>query len=275
MELQEVRVGGLGRSSEIELVTIGDIHDGILNCDLEELGKTVAYVADNEYCYWIGMGDYWECIKHQDRRFDPRTIPQHHLARLGDIAQSQKEEIINILHPILKREKCLGLHGGNHEEELLLKFGEDLVGQVCAQFRLRNLGYKALSRIIFARGTSDTRAFVIHSQHGHGGGRKPGSKINLLHDLPANIDADVHIMGHVHDVLMDHTVQIRMSAKAVKLEAREMVLGTTGTFFKTYQEGNTNYAEQRDYPPTSIGCLKITFIPWSTSRRLHIEQLRT
>jgi len=277
MELQEVRVTGLSRSSVVELIPLGDIHLGIKNCDLDGVREVVEYIQSTEDCFWIGMGDYLECIKHKDKRFDPRAIPSHHLSRLGDLAQSQKEELISILEPILTREKCLGLHGGNHEETLLLDFGEDIVGQVCSQFNLRNLSYKALTRIIFSRtgGRGDSRSFVIHSQHGHGGGRKPGSKINLLHDLPANVDADVHIMGHVHDILMDHTIQIRMAANKVAMEAREIVLGTTGTFYKTYQEGNTNYAEKKDYPANPIGCLKITFLPWSTSDRLHVEKLVT
>lgn len=277
MELQEVRLGGFRKTSEIELVPIGDIHLGIKNCDTGELKRVVTYITNTDNCHWIGMGDMIEAIKHQDKkRFDPRTIEPRHLARLGDIAQSEKEELLEIMHPILNPEKCWGLHGGNHEEALLQYFGEDIIGQLCAEYRLRNLGYKALTRVVFCRENSrDKRAFVIHSQHGHGGGRKAGGKINLLNELPANIDADVHIMGHVHDIVMDYTVQLKLSRETLKLSARELVFGITGTFFRTYQEHSTNYAEKRDYSPTPIGCLKITFAPWSDRSRLHIERLRT
>jgi len=279
MELHEIRISGLSRSSEIELVPIGDIHIGTINCDLNELERVVEYVYKHDNCYWQGMGDYEECIKHQDsRRFDPRTVPERHLARLGDIAQSQKEELVSILEPILNPDKCWGLHGGNHEEDLFKYYGEDIVNQICSTYGLRNLGYKALTRLMFSRSTrGGTATFVIHSQHGHGGGRKVGSKINLLRDLPANIDADVHIMGHIHDRVMDDAVQLKLSpaGRKLKLKAREMVFGITGTFYRTYQEGNTNYAEKRDYPPTPMGCIKITFAPWSSRSKLHIEKLRT
>ena len=276
MELHEVKITGLGRSSEVELIPIGDIHLGTINCDLDELRRTIKYVESNPSAYWLGMGDFCECIRHQDhRRFDPRTIPPRHLARLGDIAASEREELEEILFPILNDKKCWGLHGGNHEEDLYKYYGEDIIGQLCRAYGLRDLGYQALTRVRFSRSSSgNIKTYVIHSQHGHGGGRKVGAKLNLLRDLPANINADVHIMGHVHDRIIDDAVQLELSSDSLRLEAREKVFGITGTFYRTYQEGITNYAEKRNYPPTPIGCIKITFAPWSNRHKLHIEKLR-
>jgi predicted phosphodiesterase len=275
VECQERVVRCDGRATEIELVPLGDIHLGTCNCDLDELRATVRYIAANPNCLWLGMGDYLECIRHQDKRFDPRNIPPRHLTRLGDIVASQTEELEEILAPILTPEKCVGLHTGNHEETAYLVYGADVVMNLCRKYGLKWLGYSALSRLLFKRGKTDTVSYKIHSQHGHGGGRKVGGKVNLLHDLPSNVTADIHIMGHVHDRIYDDGVQLDMVHKGAKLVAREKLYGITGTYYRTYQEGSISYGEKKNYKPTAIGSLLITFAPFSPDTKLHIEKLRT
>lgn len=276
MECQERVIRCEGRASEIELVPLGDIHLGTCNCDLDELRDTVAYIASHDNCYWLGMGDYIEAITHQDKRFDPRNIPARHLNRLGDIVDSQMEEFEEICAPILNPDRCLGLHIGNHEETVFDRHGIDVGVRLCRKYDLHWLGYSALSRLIFKRGkASDSASYKIHSQHGNGGGRKPGSKVNLIHDLPGNVVADVHIMGHVHDRIYDDGVQLDMVHKGAKIIAKERLYGITGTYYRTYQQGSISYGEKKNYKPTAIGSLLITFAPWSRKDKLHIEKLRT
>jgi hypothetical protein len=274
MECQERIIRCEGRASEIELVPLGDIHLGTCNCDLDELRATVAYIAAEPNRLWLGMGDYIEAITHQDKRFDPRNIPRRHLDRLGDIVESQMEELEDICAPILNPDKCIGLHVGNHEETVFDKHGIDVGVRLCRKYELKWLGYSSITRLVFKRGSSDTVSYKLHSQHGHGGGRKPGSKVNLLHDLPGNVVADIHIMGHVHDRVCDDGVVLDMTHKGAKLTTREKLYGITGTYYRTYQQGSISYGEKKNYKPTVIGSLLITFAPWSRkTKKLHIQKL--
>lgn len=275
MELQERRIACRGTTDPVEIIPIGDCHIGTINCDTRELAKVVKYVKDTPNAYWIGMGDYIEAINWRDKRFDERTMPDYY-NRGYSLVQMQKQEFISLVEPILNPQKCLGLHCGNHEEKYLLENREDdIVGQLCWEFGLKHLSWKALSRLVFERqkAKSDSRSFIIHSHHGHGGGRKPGSKINLLHDGAGNISADIHFMGHVHYVVFDEFDVLEMATQAVRLSARQTVVATTGCFYRTYMEGSTNYAEKNGYPASTIGTVKATVMPWNDGRKLHIERL--
>lgn len=278
MELQEVHIKGLSRSSEIELVPIGDVHLGVKNCDLAEVKRVVKYVEKTPNCYWLGMGDYLECIKHTDKRFDSICVPKRYLENLDIIVQLQLEDFMELFKPILtpaqEGGKCIGIHRGNHENTVRKEHGEDVVRRLCNDFSLKDLWFKAITRLVFER-TGSSRSFDIHSMHGHGGGRKPGSNVNMMSELPKDFISSVHLMGHVHKLNFGHEVQLGSPQNIIALKAYEMVWAITGSFFRTYMEGSTSYGEQADYPPTVIGVPKITFTPWRDRDKLHAEKLRT
>lgn len=275
MELHEKHITISGRAGCAEIIPIGDCHLGTINSDVDELKKVVDYVKRTPYAYWIGMGDYVEAIDWQDKRFDERTVPKHYRHGYA-LIQEQKREFISICKPILNAEKCIGLHGGNHEEKYLLTRKEDdIVGQLCWEFGLRNLEWKALTRLVLARKgseSSDRVRFTVHSHHGHGGGRKPGGKLNLMHDVAGYVQAHIHLMGHVHSLNFDEFDSLALTEKGLKLKAEQTVVATTGCFYRTYKEGATNYAERGCYPPSTIGTVKVTIAPWR-DRRLHVERL--
>ena len=278
MEIHEVTIGGLSRSSQIELVPIGDIHLGVKNCDIKELKRVIKYVEKTPDCYWLGMGDYLECIKHTDKRFDSICIPKRYLEDLDIIVQVQLEDFIDLFKPILtpaqEGGKCLGIHRGNHENTVRRDHGEDVVRTLTKTYGLRDLWFKAITRMVFQR-TGSSRSFDIHSMHGHGGGRKPGSNVNMMSELPKDISSSVHLMGHVHKLNFGHEVLLGCPQNVMTLKANEIIWAITGSFFRTYNENSTSYGEQAGYPPTVIGVPKITFSPWRERDKLHVEKLRT
>jgi hypothetical protein len=265
------------RSTVIRIIPIGDVHLGTVHCDLDALRQVVRYIAATPHCYWLGMGDYLECIRHTDRRFDPRVIPERHLARLADVIESQVEEFLEICRPILCREKCLGLLRGNHEEMALLYHGVDPVDRLVAETGVRDLGYAALM-VLSLRRNHDTRTLTVFAHHGHGGGRTAGWKVNRLREMMGFVQADIYLMGHVHDRIVDDMdiLCAAQSGRTYRLGTKRVVLATTGTFYRTYGSERGGYAERRLYPPTPIGPVVVSAAPWQGAKHrtdwLHIEK---
>jgi hypothetical protein len=82
------------------------------------------------------------------------------------------------------------------------------------------------------------------------------------------------MMGHVHTIDPSEMVTIGMADKALKECVIERAGITTGSMYRTYIPGTTNYAEICDYPPLPIGCGMITIAPWEDEgNRLHAEKL--
>ena len=214
MELQEIRLSGFNRSSVIEIIGFGDQHIGTLNCDLTAIKRTVKYILNTPNCYWVGIGDFFECIPPSDKRWDSKTLPARHLKMQEQIPESEKEEFLELVSPILTPAqdggKCLGLHKGNHEYSLLNHYHRDLVYEITRDYGLKDLAAMAMTRLVFSRSKGDERSIILHSQHGHGGGRKRGGKVNLLNELHAKFDADIYFMGHVHTIDCSEMITIEM-----------------------------------------------------------------
>jgi hypothetical protein len=115
--------------------------------------------------------------------------------------------------------------------------------------------------------------FTIRSLHGHSSGRKKGGQINSLNDMVANWDADIFLRGHSHRLITDQLARIRTSQTGpLKLIQDTVVFGSTGCFYKTYQEDTDCYAEIADYPPSELGCVVVRVVPFKRDR---VDGVRT
>ena len=247
------------RTSRFYLIPIGDIHLGNRGCDIAELRRLIQWVKDNKDVYWIGMGDYCDCINYTDPRFDPQTVDDKYSSvHLDKNIQLQTEDFIHLIRPIA--DKCLGLHRGNHEEEIRRRYIWDIMHEVHKEYPgIKMLEDTAITRLMFHR-RRHTVGIDVFSQHGRVGGMKGGNKINRLEDMIGYIDADIYLMAHAHIKTTEMKTQLFMNGK-MHLCKRKIILGVTGSFLRGYMDGNSSYVEKAMLPPTDLGVIKITITP--------------
>src|SRR4030042_3499418 len=105
---------GVSREAVFRVLPLGDVHIASAACDEQLFTNTVARIAGDPDCWWIGMGDYCEWINRNDPRFDPACLaPWITVADLVDLSKAQRDRFLDIVKPIAA--KCLTLLEGNHE----------------------------------------------------------------------------------------------------------------------------------------------------------------
>lgn len=264
MILNDFRICYKSRSDRFHIYLFGDTHLGNKACDVEKLKQHVKEVADNPNSYWLGLGDYCECINYTDKRFDQSQVAEPYSLNLSNSANAQFEDLLTILNPI--KNKCIGLHRGNHEESLRLKYHNDLM----SKFQIHWPGVKmledtAFTRLSFKRGIANDShidTFILWSAHGNAGGRSAGGKIKRVEDAMAFFDADMYVLAHGHRKIITSLTALSMNNKGEPhLQARRRIGGMTGAYFKTYIEGASTYGEKGLFSPSDLGAIKITIDP--------------
>lgn len=264
----------------VNLYTLGDLHEGNVNHAEAELKAAVRIIRNDPNGYWIGMGDYIEAITPKDvKRFDPLSVNDKYKIRdLKDLPYRQVEYVFNNLKPI--KDRCICLLTGNHEEAFSKHNENDIYNHFVQLFKNGDgetppkMGYTGFLKLVFKHKSTKQAmrrkgkphdveslhlgSVVIYCNHGDGGGgMREGYGINKLHDVTRGIDADIHLMGHIH-LLDEHSLKVTGINSVNGLVKRNKFWGLTGCFLYTYKEGNTNYFEHKGKPESPIGMLKIS-----------------
>ena len=111
------------------------------------------------------------------------------------------------------------------------------------------------------QGNSKSQKFRFFVHHGAGFAVTPGGKLNRLIRFMNYFDADIFMLGHVHDQIGRREVSIGANADCSKLVTRTKLGVISGSYLKTYEEGVTTYGEQRGYSPTVLGSAVVTIVP--------------
>ena len=262
------------RSDSFTIWNLSDLHWWSKATDEKGIREDIETVKNDPYSFWLGGGDYSEAIGFTDKRFDPDCVPDRiKVSDLGKIGWVQANEIKDLFTPI--KGKCLGLLLGNHEKHLQLKKEQShLHSWLCAELQVPNLEYSALFDVVFCR-TGKTIILQNHSpgrsipresfrffvHHGAGFATTPGGKLNKLIGFMDSFDADIYMIGHVHDQTARRQVTIGANAECTKLIQHVKLGVISGSYLKTYAQGNTSYGEQRAYRPTVLGAAKVTIKP--------------
>jgi len=243
------------------LIPIGDIHLGTVHCDRAHLERDIKRIADDPYALWIGMGDMCECITATDPRFMASEVDPQLLPHLGTIAKSQFELIYDYFRPI--KDKCIGLLEGNHEFQIKARHYLDLTLDAARELGVPYLGDTAFIRLVFRKvGEDKTRqrsmSKVIYAEHGTGGGRYTGGKLNALEHMMRDFDADIYLRGHVHTKggVKEPRLSMPDHGKS-QLVARTRIAALTGCYYRTYSQGSSSYGQRQSYPPTELGSVSI------------------
>uniref|UniRef100_A0A6M3LJA3 Calcineurin-like phosphoesterase n=1 Tax=viral metagenome TaxID=1070528 RepID=A0A6M3LJA3_9ZZZZ len=266
------------RSDVITLVPLGDIHLGTRNCDEELLQQEVDFIRATDNCYWIGMGDYIEAIKARvDKRMDFRTLAEWITTKdLADLVRVQADKFLEYVYPI--RHKCMGLIVGNHEKKVEMRDDQGIVDYLAVSLGTKNLGDCAMvrwsiTRKVNTKSKSPSIAIDVYTNHGIGGGRYVGSKINKIISMCIGFDADLFLMGHVHEKLVHEIPRLQINGHGdnVRLIDNNRYFILTGAFLRAYQQDSHSYAESKMYNPTALGTIHIMIKPFPQKKLGHDE----
>ncbi|MCK5236309.1 MAG: hypothetical protein KAR06_04910 [Deltaproteobacteria bacterium] len=247
------------RSNHFKLYSFGDIHLGAIQSAEEQIAEKVRQERD---AYWVGMGDYADCIIKNDPRFDMEGLAPW--VKKGNIVESQRIKVRELFKPIA--DKCLGLITGNHEEEIHKRNQNDITRNLCGDLNVPYLGYSCFLLLTFRRAkSSESHQYIVHAWHGAGAAQTEGARLMRLMRLVNEVQAHIYLMGHLHAMTQhtpDRLVCVRGRVKSLKLAAT-----ITGSWVKTYmqpigsQELSPHYGEMKGYKPSRIGCPVVNIRP--------------
>ncbi len=249
----------------------GDWHLLSRACARGTLRRNLAHAASDPNAFFFLLGDLADLITFRDKRFDPSAYDEElQIRELGDLGPVATRLIMDVAAPIKGR--VIWSVGGNHEGEYsknnncrIHRTFADALDAPCS-------GFAALVWLTFReRATNRRKSFSVFLAHGSGSAETPGGKLNrLIKTMHVDTDADLVLMGHVHEQMTWTKTSIRQTSKGLVHKNQDGVI--CGTYLKTYQEGSTSYGEKRLFWPTSIGH-PIVYVTPST-KRIQVEWLR-
>ena len=236
---------------------LGDIHEGAANMQREALLRAVKRI-ESDGDYWIGVGDYIDAINHHDPRFNPREIADtYSIKDLAALPVAQTDRLAAMLMPIAG--KCLGLIAGNHEDSLRKHNTYDATEMLCKLLSCDNLGHKAWLSLLFRKHTNVQSIKIVACHGAGGGGMREGYPLNKVFDTLRNDIADVHVMGHLHQMTTKRAVMTTYEYGAIR--KIPTWYGTNGCFLTKSEEGTEGYFEQRPGHESDIGMLRLSVSP--------------
>lgn len=250
------------KTEEVVLFDGGDIHLGAKNSAELEFADTLNKIANCRKTHQVlsrWTGDLTENIPPNDKRFSLRNVQiDPDTLEIFDCSL-QKQEMIRYLGNLANTigGKNIFAVAGNHEganrntnsyttweicQAIGATYGENVM------IHIINLLYKG--KIL--------RTVRCRIQHGWGGGRTWGraNKLDMLFQGFPNLD--MVVIGHLH-LLFEHSdvaLEYTSSGKCIRKELLKII---SGSYYRTYLEGTSSYAESSGYSPLMLGCIKTTF----------------
>lgn len=268
------------RSTTFRIWGLSDLHWMAKACAESEIRRDIKEIARDPYSFWLGGGDYCDFIGHTDKRFDADAVAEWvPLKQLAKLSEYSRIQIRDLFKPIAH--KCFGLLLGNHEKKYQIATAQESMMQwLCTDLGVPALGYSCLFDIVFCRVSGnkrpahpvlspvtpprngyDSNTFRVFAHHGAGYAQTPGGKLNRLVQFMQSFDADLYLVGHVHDHVARKEPALGADATCTTITQRERLGVVAGSYLKTYQQGATTYGEQKGYRPTSLGPAIVTIDP--------------
>ena len=230
------------------LVPFGDLHIGYSTYNREKAEYVVEWIIDKrdngEEILWIGMGDYFDNTPPNHRYYDPDT----------ELISPQEQvfEFVELVKPI-KRE-CIGLLYGNHEMRSLdYKTGYDPIKQTEVMLNMSPM-YRQIGTQHYFYIISGEQVYSVFATHGSSRGfffsTKVQSKIRKVFNLELLADADVYLMGHMHDYL---------SFSRQKISAPNNLSKSWYVMTGAFVEYFGSYGEKLGYTPVETACNALHF----------------
>ena len=229
----------INQKKPLEIVALGDIHLGSPECDIPMLKSIVAKIKKRK-AKVILLGDL---IDLGLRESPGASVYEHNMT-----PKEQVSEIIKILEPI--KGQILSANTGNHEYRLTRSTGIDL-SEILAEKLGVNYGkYQCVNTIKLGK-----QKYNIFSTHGAGSGQTTESRVNSFKKYLEQIDSDVLLFGHCHD--LSHRVFTKRIITEKGFDYKNTHLVLCGNFLNF----DNSYGELKGYPILKKGCPLIKLYP--------------
>ena len=217
---------------DIQLVPFGDIHYGDKSCNWDKAERMIDWIAETKNTRVILMGDLLNCATKSSVGAAVFDESEH--------GQSQLDFMIKKLEPI--KDKIYGALTGNHEQRIYNSTGYNPTKILCSKLGCKYYGYGQFVKI-----KGDNVNYNIYCTHGSSGATLPYTKIKGCLNLSMHKDADIYLMGHVHDLQL-HTQEVeRIQYSQVITDKKYYIL--TGHYLNYHD----SYAEMKNMIPSKQG----------------------
>lgn len=217
---------------DIKLVPFGDLHFGSGFSDYEMIDKTIKKIKKDKDIRVILMGDMIE----NSSAFSVGTEVYNQKIN----PTKQFDAIIDLLEPI--RDKIYLMHSGNHERRCFRFTGFDAGNAIAKNLKVPYAEFMSLNKI-----NCGSQSYNIFSWHGAGASQNTEGRIRLLQRQAEMVDADIYMMGHVHDLYCKELPKRKVVGKEFIQYMQPFIL--TGS----YTKWDESYAEEHGYKPARLG----------------------
>jgi predicted phosphodiesterase len=166
--------------------------------------------------------------------------------------QAQQDMMVRLLEPI--RERIVGVLRGNHDFRAYKESGLDPVANICAIAGLPYFEDEAYLNLKVGHWAHNSRAngrtpvnYIGLLDHGTGGGRMSGGKLNSAMRARTIFAADFYISGHGHDPIIKPDVRWRPDVKCESIIEEQQFFIVCGASLR--RRPAQGYASRFGYRP--------------------------
>jgi hypothetical protein len=260
------------RDDVFKLFNISDVHLMAKGCSEKTFRADMQNITNDPHALWVGGGDYADFIGYRDKRFDPDAVCEDvSVKELADMGRAGMHRFVDIVRPAAPG--CLGLILGNHEQKYELATEHEVLNSwACEELGVKYFGYCAMFHLAFYRtpqkmpdgrkwmpyppkrnSSTTTVSYTVFLHHGAGYAATPGGKMNKLIQFMQSFQADIYMLGHVHDKVSRKEPMLGINALGTDIIQHERLGVISGSYLRTYTSGYTSYGEMKGYRPTSLG----------------------
>ena len=244
----------------VYLIPFGDVHKSSPLHSAGHWDSFRAWAKDKKRAYFLGMGDYNDLASTSERNI--LENPNLHESTVKTLEQLYIKQTDMFYKDIeFMKGRIIGIMNGNH-------YGVLQSGITTDQWLAQKLGCKFLGVNCFIRlkfkytSGSARHSLDIFAHHGVGGGRIAGG-LGSVERLSENAQADIYLMGDNHQKAQEHKTKLVLNEGGgiMKVVQRKTLFARTGSFLKSYVEGEQSYIVDRAMSPSDLGVVKIELTP--------------
>lgn len=234
----------------ISIVPVHDIHYGAENSNKLKFQAFLDYIEATEDTYMLGVGDL---IENATKTSVGMGVYEQEIH-----VDRQIDDMQEMLEPLARKGKILGLMPGNHEYRTSVLIKMDPMRLIAKNLSkitgnpVPFLGYQGFHKWVVGNQT-----YKAHSFHGRSAAGTPGGRINAIRkQRDVMLDADIYFMGHVHSIQDDKDQVFRIDDATDTLvpHNRHYVIGGS---LLSYFGG---YAEMMALAPAPQGLVRVDLL---------------
>jgi len=246
----------MGNKEFSYLLPIADLHIGDPFFHEKKFTKLVDWIKDTPNAYVVLVGDILNCATKNSKSdiYGEKMNP-------GDA----KKYAVKMLDPI--KDKILGSVWGNHERRVYRESGIDIAEELADKLGVPYGREGMLYNIKFDPYPELRRGkvnYTVYTNHGTGGGKTKGSKVNVTTGLSNIVLCDLYISAHTHLANVNKDRYFVPDTRNGKIDSMTMTYASAGGFLDY-----GGYAEDGGFPPAKLGTCRCRLN--GTRKDLHVS----